>query len=192
VTGIFINYRSDDSGYAAALIDSRLCVDFGEQMVFRDARSLRPATDFPPELMRRLRESTVVLAVIGPRWLSVTDGAGARRIDNPKDYVRRELRIALRQNRHVLPILLDDAHLPPAAELPKDIAKLPRRQVLHLRRRYHDSDLDLLVAALAPHIPRTAATATEPDRGGSSSSVTVIGTDQTFHGPIVGRDIHYG
>jgi hypothetical protein len=192
VTGIFINYRSDDDGFAAAHIDARLRVEFGPEKVFRDARSLRPATYFPPELMRRLEDSTVILAVIGPRWLSLTNSAGSRRIDDPADYVRLELRIAFEQNKHVLPLLLNDARLPAVADLPGDITKLALCQVLRLRQRFDGSDLDLLVAELATHIPRIPTTGTEPDRGGSSSSVTIVGADQTFNGPIAGRDVRHG
>lgn len=190
MTGIFINYRTDDSGFAAALIDSRLRMEFGEDVIFRDCRSLRPATDFPPELERRLRESTVVLALIGPRWLVLTDTAGVRRIDSPKDYVRRELRIALKQHKHVLPILLDNTSVPSAAQLPPDIAKLSNRQAMHLRGRHDRSDLDLLVTELATHVPRVVANAGDSAGGTSSSAVYISGRDQTFHGPIAGRDIH--
>jgi TIR domain len=188
MTGIFINYRSDDSGFAAALIDARLRTEFGDDRVFRDARSVGPATDFPPELERRLRESTVLLALIGPQWLSLTASGGSRRIDSPADYVRRELREAFRQNKHVLPVLLDHARLPRAEELPADIAQLPDRQALHVRHRYDGSDLDRLVAELARHIPRAGVTTT-PAGGAGSSGVNISGHDQTFNGPIAGRDV---
>ncbi|MGH3792738.1 MAG: hypothetical protein ACRDQ9_18475 [Pseudonocardiaceae bacterium] len=47
------------------------------------------------ELLGRVRTAPVLLAVVGPRWLTATDPTGRRRIDDPDDWVRRELAEAL-------------------------------------------------------------------------------------------------
>jgi len=143
-SGIFINYRAEDSYTAAALIGSKLTARFGSDHVFLDCRSIQIGTDFANELLRRLRTCSLLLVVIGPRWLTLTIEAGIRRIDDPKDWIRLEIANALRRGLRVVPFLLDGATLPTAETLPDDIAGLSRRQYLPLRLRYTEIDLDVL------------------------------------------------
>lgn len=155
MAGIFINYRTGDESYAPGLIDQRLRMEFGDAYVFRDTRTLRAGTEFPPELRRLLKLSTVLLALIGSRWLTVSDESGARLIDNPKDWVRLEIRKALKRNVHVIPVLLGGANLPTAEQLPDDIRDLNTRQYIELRMRNPDPDLQYLVDELIRLVPTT-------------------------------------
>src|SRR5205807_2337668 len=82
----------------------------------------------------RVRSAPVILAVIGPRWLTATDPTGQRRIDNPADWIRRELTEAFTTGVRVIPVLTDQAELPREAQLPADIAALSRCQYRHLHR----------------------------------------------------------
>jgi hypothetical protein len=86
---IFINYRrEDDPGYALALY-ARLQIEFGQQALFMDVEGgFRAGEDFVAALDRRVAECDTLLAVIGPRWLTVADGDGRRRIDKREDFVR--------------------------------------------------------------------------------------------------------
>lgn len=189
MAGVFINYRTGDDAYAAGLLDQRLCHEFGDDRVFRDRRALRPGMDFPPELWRRLKLSTVLLALIGPRWLTLTDKSGNRRIDNPKDYVRREIRQALKRDICVIPVLLAGAPLPEASVLPVDIAALSRRQCAELRVHEVDQDLDHLVEILVEHVPRQVMVA-PPASGGRQSTVDIRGRRIEIDGPVVGGDMY--
>ena len=195
MSGIFINFRTGDGHYAAGLIDERLRAEFGDDNVFRDARSMRPGTDFPPELRRRLEESTVLLAVIGPDWLTIADDAGTRRLDVSSDYVRSELAIALRLRIPVIPVLLDGVSLPAAAELPDDIASLNTRQYLRLRVRDLPQDLDRLVAELAVFVPlskgRPDAASARDSGAGQQSGVNIQGTQVVIQGgsTIIGGNV---
>src|SRR5215475_8637309 len=91
VSGVFINYRGADSDTAAVLIDRELTNRLGGDRVFLDCRSIPAGADFVEELLGRLRACSVLLVVIGPRWLTLTDTAGQRRIDDPRDWIRREI-----------------------------------------------------------------------------------------------------
>src|SRR5262250_979053 len=93
--GVFINYRGADSDTAAMLVDRELTERFGSDQVFLDCRSILAGTDFAPELLRRLRTCSVLLVVIGPHWLTLTDATGRRRIDSPGDWIRCEIAEAL-------------------------------------------------------------------------------------------------
>ena len=61
VSGIFINYRSEDSQLAAALIDRELAAVFGSDQVFLDSRSIPAGADFANELLERIRACNVLL-----------------------------------------------------------------------------------------------------------------------------------
>ncbi|MEV4656282.1 toll/interleukin-1 receptor domain-containing protein [Micromonospora sp. NPDC049301] len=200
MSGIFINYRVDDDASAAALVDERLRQEFGGGKVFRDSRSLVPGRDFDPELWRQLKMSTVLLALIGPRWLTLGDATGKRRLDHPHDYVRREIRHALKRDMVVIPLLLNDTPMPRAAELPPDIRQFSRRQFMELRVRNATVDLNGLVAQLALEVPRLGAPPQngakrrwleQPAAGGIDArhtAVTLHGDGHNICGDIIGGD----
>lgn len=142
---IFINYRTDDQPFAAALVDEHFCRVYGEARVFRDCRSMSGGTVFDREILRRLAASEVVLILIGSAWLSLSDG-GVRLVDRPDDWVRTEIRDALTYGIEIVPVLLDDAPLPKAADLPDDIADLVRRQYVVVRQKFAADDLRRLEA----------------------------------------------
>jgi hypothetical protein len=89
-----------------------------------------------------------LLALIGPRWLTVTDEAGKRRLDKPDDFVRLEVEAALARKVRVIPILVGNATMPRAEQVPASLAKLVRHQALHLSPNRFESDLDRLLPVL--------------------------------------------
>jgi hypothetical protein len=149
---VFVNYREDDDPSVAVLIDEELSRRFGPDRVFRAARSIPLGTPFPEAIRKALRSASVLLAVIGPRWLTATDPTGARRIDNPEDWVRLEIREALDAGVPVIPVLVD-APLPALADLPDDIARFVENQFLQLHHRGGVRDLERLVDELVARFP---------------------------------------
>lgn len=179
MAGIFINYRTGDGEFAAPLVNLRLVEEFGHDYVFLDSQALSPGTDFPPEIWRRLRASTVLLVLIGRYWSTITGGDGRRRIDNPDDWVRQEIRDALGRTVTVIPVLLDDTSMPRAVDLPADIRPLAERQHCQLRSRSWDADLRSLVDTLAGQIPRGRRPG--PTAGGGSTAPSAPGGGFVFH-----------
>jgi hypothetical protein len=53
-------------------------------VVFQDVDSIRPGDDFAAEIEAAVEACSVLLAVIGPRWLTV-EGDSGRRLDDPQD-----------------------------------------------------------------------------------------------------------
>ena len=143
------------------MIDSELSAWFGSDQVFLDCRSILAGTDFVEELLERLRACGVLLVVIGRQWLALTDATGQRRIDDPADWVRREIAEALNLGLRVIPVLTDDVRLPTEADLPDDLAGLSRRQYVPLRRRYTSVDLAFLVERITEADPELAEIATQ-------------------------------
>jgi hypothetical protein len=173
---IFINYRGEDSHSYGALLYTELARWFGEDSVFFDAESIPAGADFVTQLVGRVRAARVVLAVIGPRWLAAADPTtGRRRIDDPGDWVRRELVEAFTTGVRVIPVLTDDAELPGTAELPADVAALGRCQYRHLRRRAPMADLAHIVADLIDLDPILATAVSRPSIGGGKYVVDACG-----------------
>lgn len=146
--GVFINYRGADSAGYGVLLYNELARQFGVDRVFMDCESIPAGENFVVTLLERVRSAQVVLAVIGPDWLTASDDSGRRRIDDPEDWTRRELAEALGSGIRVVPVLTDLATLPAKAELPADIAALSECQYRYLRRREANTDLARLVADL--------------------------------------------
>lgn len=149
---VFVNYRTDDTAHAAAAIYERLVDLFGEDQVFRDARSLVPGVHSPSSIREAVRRADVLVAVIGPRWLE-KDDRGARRIDDPEDWVRWEIATALRRGIPVVPVFLDDTTRPKRGQLPDDLSDLRKSQALRIRHQNLGPDMARLEAALTELVP---------------------------------------
>jgi hypothetical protein len=191
VAGVFINYRTGDGGYAAVLLAERLESVFGTDHVFLDSRGLRAGVDFHLTLSDRLRDSEILLAVIGPGWLTAVDGTGNRRLDDPQDYVRWEIRQAFADLLTVIPVLLDDVAMPAAALLPPDIRPLAKREGVRLRVRDSAPDLDRIVAEIRTRwSPIAARPRIRPRADGDyfGSGGVSFGDGATVSGNVAGRD----
>ena len=83
--GIFISYRRNDSGPYAGRLRDTLSQYFGAEQVFRDIDTINPGERFPRVIEEAVGSCDALLALIGPTWLTITDEAGRRRLDNPED-----------------------------------------------------------------------------------------------------------
>jgi hypothetical protein len=166
--GVFINYRYVDHPLGAASIGHHLARTFGPELIFRDCDSLDAGTHYPTGIRAALENADVVIAVIGPHWLTLTDPeTGIRLIDRPADWVRQELATAFRRKITVLPVLLKDtpesAHPPIPADLPDDIRPLASIQAFEISQRTFGADLAGLTRQLVRLLP-TRADPTQPSR----------------------------
>jgi TIR domain-containing protein len=168
---MFISYRSEDTPGYDALLYNELTHRFGKHLVFLDSESIEPGVDFVDELVARVRSARVVLVVIGRQWLTIKDESGRRRIDDPADWVRRELVEAFASNARVIPVLTDQATMPSEAELPADIAALSRCQARHLRHRDSSADLERLVTELKKQDSILAEAAQQQQSTGATRAV---------------------
>jgi hypothetical protein len=145
---VFISYRrGDSSGHTGRLFDD-LEERFGRAAFFRDIESLELGSDFPAALDRALADCKVVLVMIGPGWLSAESG-GARRLDQPADFVRIEVATALaRSDVHTIPVLVGGARMPASSELPDPLKRLATRNGIELSDTRWDYDLGRLADGL--------------------------------------------
>ncbi len=146
--GIFISYRREEAAAHAGWLADRLSDRFGEHNVFRDIDTIEPGLDFVEAIERAVDSAEVLIVVIGKSWVAAADAAGQPRLQNPDDYVRREVGAALQRNIRVLPVLVQGASMPRADEMPDDLAALARRNAFELHDTSWRADVQRLVAAL--------------------------------------------
>src|SRR2546421_2207358 len=145
---IFLSYRRQDSPGHAGRLHDRLATRFGMENVFIDVDAIEPGLDFREVIDSAVGACDVLIAVIGRDWLSATDAAGSRRLENDNDYVRLELEAALDRNVRVIPALVEEAEMPRPEELPHDLDRLAFRNALQFRDGSFHPDVDRLIHVL--------------------------------------------
>ncbi|MGZ5205782.1 MAG: toll/interleukin-1 receptor domain-containing protein [Caldimonas sp.] len=145
---IFLSYRRQDSQSAAGRLADRLTEHFAPARVFRDHDSIAAGDDFVESIRRSVESSTVLLVVLGPRWLGASDASGRRRLDDAGDFVRLEIELALAAGVAVVPVLVEDAAMPAATELPPSLAEFAHCQAVELSETRWRYDADRLIETL--------------------------------------------
>jgi hypothetical protein len=157
---IFISYRRDDSaGYAGRLFDY-LTEHCGSRQVFMDIDTIEPGDDFRKAVQNGIGTCDVVVVMIGRQWLTIADAQGHRRLDDPQDWVRAEVAIALANPKvRVISVLVHDASMPKASDLPDDLKELSYRNALELSDSRFQHDAGRLAEAIeqAARVPAGAA-----------------------------------
>lgn len=149
---IFISYRRDDTeGEAGRLFDD-LVRAFDGDTVFMDVDGINPGVDFRKAIDENVSGCGVLLALIGPKWATITNEAGERRLDNANDFVRLEIATALQRNIAVIPVLVHEAKMPHPEHLPENLKDLAYRNSVELSHPRWNSDVQLLIRALQRYV----------------------------------------
>ena len=131
---LFISYRRSDGGKDASRIYDRLISAFGKYRVFKDIDNIPIGADFRDVILDAVRNCDVLLVLIGREWLTISDEAGNRRLDNPDDFVRLEIETGLQYKQClVIPIVVDNAKIPKAEHLPVSLRQLAFKQAVVVR-----------------------------------------------------------
>ena len=145
---IFVSYRRDDARGDAGRLTDNLKLHFGDKQIFRDVEAIEAGVDFVEAINSAVSQCAVLLAIIGPNWLRLTDSQGRRRLDDPNDFVRLEIAAALQRNIRLVPVLVGGAVMPKAEDLPPGLETLARRQAHELSDGRWDFDVGQLVETL--------------------------------------------
>ena len=179
---VFISYRRSDSQHAAFAIADRVRWAFGQDEVFLDRGSIEGGDDWSESIRSALESAKVVLVVMGASWLRTADDWGRRRLDDPKDWVRREVCEALtrqgQQLNTVIPVYLDGVAALTAPALDTPLQRLPDLQAVALPNASWEPSLDELIERIAAKAPITRLdrgdhairTARSPGRSHGSST----------------------
>jgi O-acetyl-ADP-ribose deacetylase (regulator of RNase III) len=146
---VFISYRRDDSQDVVGRIYDKLVAAFSPEQVIRDIDSLIIGRPFPEALNDAVSQSEIVLVIIGKNWLTASDSDGVRRLDDAGDFVRMEIERALAAGKHVVPVLVSNASMPLAKDLPESIRSLVNQHGIQVRPDpdFH-GDMDRLIRQL--------------------------------------------
>ena len=119
--GIFVSYRRSDSQGEAGRLFDELVQSFGEDTVFMDVAAIEAGRDFRKAIEEGVVKCGVLLVLMGPEWLDAKDETGARRLNDPGDFVRIETASALKRDIPVIPVLVRGAQMPRAEQLPDEL-----------------------------------------------------------------------
>ncbi|MGH8470224.1 MAG: toll/interleukin-1 receptor domain-containing protein [Gammaproteobacteria bacterium] len=184
---VFISYRRTDSpGYVRALM-SDMRNTFGSKQVFLDMEDIGAGSDFPGIIDEAVGNCELLLAIIGPSWAEVRDEVGQRRLDDRTDFVRLEIAAALERKIPIIPVLVDNAKMPEADELPDELKLLASLQGVSLAHDRWDADILRLFAAIEsvtvePRISRQyAAALAKLSRGRWQEALTDLEAIASIH-----------
>jgi hypothetical protein len=144
---VFLSYRRSESRHVAGRLRDSLDERFGEGSVFMDVEDIDAGADFIEAITRALQGCSTLLVIIGPQWRNLPSGERSR-LWNPDDVVRLEVEAALKLGVQVIPLLVDDAQMPEATDLPASLHDLTRRQAITIDAARWRASVQDIVAAI--------------------------------------------
>lgn len=148
---LFINYRSEDTGSTASRLYTELAREFGADRVFLDHERIEAGANWPGALRSKVETSNVMFVLIGPHWLTARDTeTGDRRLNIPEDWVRQEIETALKTNKTIIPILINEARPICKRDLRTvpSIQSIAELQTLPLRRKDWEGDFARIIECM--------------------------------------------
>jgi hypothetical protein len=154
---VFISYRRADAGELADEIAVAIRSVFGRESVFIDTADIPAGSPWTEVLDQRLEGMAALVCVIGRDWIGAAarrGRAGRRQLDDPNDWLRREIRGAIDRRIPILPVVADRAHIPVASQLPAEIRTMLDVQALRISPSSDGSPtlIDWLADRLVPPI----------------------------------------
>ena len=126
--------------------------------MFIDVAAIQPGADFSEVINGAVGSSDVLVTVIGRNWLGAKNAGEARRLDDPRDLVRKEIQSALKHKIGLVPVLVQGAQMPRADQLPKSLARLAGRNAFEISHIRWQQDVDRLITSLENPIRKADVT----------------------------------
>jgi hypothetical protein len=190
---IFVSYRRADSIDVVGRICDYLHVRFGEERVFHDVDSILFGQDFRDVIAEAISKSKVMLAVVGDQWADAADPNGVRRLDQPDDYVRVEVSTALQRGIPLIPVLVENASMPPANQLPEALRELVYRNGAPVRPDPDfPNDMSRLCNQLILHVGAAEFDHRAPLTPRPQLCLRVVGTPYAYQAPADADQVFVG
>ncbi len=143
---IFISYRREDPSAYAGWVRDRLEASL-PNCIFFDVHSIEHGEFWDTRLREEATHCKALIAVIGKEWVTASKD-GARRLDDPKDWVRIEIGSALAAGVKVVPLYVGGAAALRAEDLPEELKPLARKEGIFVDNSKFDDEIAKLVPGL--------------------------------------------
>ncbi len=155
---IFICYRQSLSAWPAVLLYNRYFEAFGDT-VFIDHECLRAGKHWRDDIDAVIADTSVMVVLLSPGWIDVIE---RKRASNEADEVIREVCVALKFDKPLLPVYLDDSASASAArdkfsdgtDQHRAIQALADAHSVRCRSSTSDIDLGTLIEETTAYLPR--------------------------------------
>jgi TIR domain len=174
---IFVSYRRADTANQAGWLAERLAGHYGRPQVVKDVDSIQLGNDFAEVIAAAVTSCDALLALIGHQWLAAAAG--------PDDFVRVEIESALTRGIRVIPVLVDGARMPTAAELPPGLAMLAQQPPLSLGAANPEGDVSRLTQVLDQTMAARSAQWQATQAGQAQNQPTVTGMAPSWGAPAI-------
>jgi hypothetical protein len=128
---IAISYRRADSRATVGRIFDHLAEHYGEKEVFIDIDDIPYGVDYRGHIDGILRQIELLIVIVGAHWRGPRE-PGPPRIFDQADPVRIELQTALERPIRIVPVLVDDAAMPQARDLPESVQEFAFRNAVRV------------------------------------------------------------
>jgi hypothetical protein len=145
--------------------------------VVKDVDSIQLGNDFAEVIAAAVTSCDALLALIGHQWLAAAAG--------PNDFVRVEIESALTRGIRVIPVLVDGARMPTAAELPPGLAMLAQQPPLSLGAANPEGDVSRLTQVLDQAIATRSAQWQGTQAAQAQNQPTVTGMAPSWGAPAI-------
>ena len=142
---VFISYRRKDSKETCKKLYHHLAENLPGLEIFMDTEDIKAGNKWREVLETGVKKCDVLLAIIGPEWLSIENEEGVRRLTERTDYVRLEISKALRNHKGIIPVLIHGTGMPEKNELPNSIAALHSYEAFTLSDNLEDDAKKLAI-----------------------------------------------
>ena len=178
-----ISYRRADTIAIAGRIYDRLASRYGKDSVFMDIDAIPVGVDFRKYIAEILRETDVLIALIGPTWIG-KDDHGNVRIADEGDPVRVEVEAALQLEKRIMPVLIEPGVMPKPSELPESLAELCYLNAAQVDiGRDFNSHMDRLIASLDALLATEAPSHSADERATTNHNLPLQLTE------LIGREV---
>jgi pterin-4a-carbinolamine dehydratase len=145
---IFLSYRRADTAPHTLALKLELETRLRAVQLFIDTHVIQAGDAWPSEIETALSTAKVIIPIIGKSWEGTAE-RGERRIDDPTDWVHREVKFALENKRDALiPILVDGAPRRRAEQLPHSLRELALIEPLTVDVNNWETSISSLVKLL--------------------------------------------
>ncbi len=136
---IYISYKQSSNQPVAERIHEHLQNTFGQDAI-ASAKTLPPGLDFAGYLEKVMDDTIVCPVIIGEDW------ASTQQLDNPDNFLRIELEKAINApGIRIVPVLVNNATMPSAEQLPESLRGLARLSAIHIRDNHFKADMQTLI-----------------------------------------------